>query len=320
MLSRTAENLFWMARNMERAENTARMLDVSFRMSLLPSTIDKQALHFEPILAIAPGSGTFDDLYGDLSHETIIRYVALDPANAGSICSLIRSARENARAQRSAISSEAWESLNATWLQVQNLDFEGLKRWGYRDFFDWVKERSHLFRGVVFGTMLHDDAFRFIRLGTFIERADNTARILDVKYHVLLPETEQVGGYVDYYQWGALLRSVGAFRAYRKVYHDTVYPWRIAELLILREDMPRSLHHCYENLLHTLDELAGNKHLECRSLAGQTHARLKYGRIDRIFRGGLHEFLTGFIEQNNALGMQIQEDFLMVRPAMAGAA
>ena len=188
MLSRTAENLFWMARGMERAENTARMLDVSFRMSLLPSTIDKQALHFEPILDIAPGSGRrFHELYDELNHETIIRYVALEPENGGSIWSLIHSARENARAQRTAISSEAWESLNSTWLQVQNLDFEGLKRWGYRDFFDWVKERSHLFRGVVFGTMLHDDAFRFIRLGTFIERADNTARILDVKYHVLLP-------------------------------------------------------------------------------------------------------------------------------------
>ena len=230
MLSRTAENLFWMARNMERAENTARMLDVSFRMALLPSTIDKQALHFEPILAIAPGDGRFGELYGELTHETIMRYVALEPDNARLDLVADPLARENARAQRSAISSEAWESLNSTWLQVQNLDFEGLTRWGYRDFFDWVKERSHLFRGVVFGTMLHDDAFRFIRLGTFIERADNTARILDVKYHVLLPETEQVGGYVDYYQWGALLRSVGAFRAYRRVYHDTVYPWRIAEL------------------------------------------------------------------------------------------
>ena len=285
MLSRTAENLFWMARGMERAENTARMLDVSFRMSLLPSTIDKQALHFEPILDIAPGSGRrFHELYDELNHETIIRYVALEPENGGSIWSLIRSARENARAQRTAISSEAWESLNSTWLQVQNLDFEGLKRWGYRDFFDWVKERSHLFRGVVFGTMLHDDAFRFIRLGTFIERADNTARILDVKYHVLLPQGEEVGGLIDYYQWGALLRSVGAFRAYRNVYRDTVYPWRIAELLILREDMPRSLHHCYHNLIGTLDELAGKKQLECRSLAGQTYARLKYGRISRIFR------------------------------------
>ena len=113
--------------------------------------------------------------------------MALEPANPASIWSLIKLARENARAQRWAISSETWESLNSTWLQVQNLDFAGLTRWGYRDFFDWVKERSHLFRGVVFGTMLHDDAFRFIRLGTFIERADNTARILDIKYHVLLP-------------------------------------------------------------------------------------------------------------------------------------
>jgi uncharacterized alpha-E superfamily protein len=130
MLSRTAENLFWMARSMERAENTARMLDVSFRMSLLPSTIDKQALHFEPILDIAPGSGRrFHELYDELNHETIIRYVALEPENGGSIWSLIRSARENARAQRTAISSEAWESLNSTWLQVQNLDFEGLKSW-----------------------------------------------------------------------------------------------------------------------------------------------------------------------------------------------
>ena len=322
MLSRSAENLFWMARNMERTENTARMLDVSFRMSLLPSSIDREALHFEPILAIAPGSGSFHDLYDELNHETIVRYVALEPENGGSIWSLIRQARENARAQRSSISSEAWESLNSTWLEVQNLDLQGLKRWGYRDFFDWVKERSHLFRGVVFGTMLHDDAFRFIRVGTFIERADNTARILDVKYHVLLPDGEQVGGFVDYYQWGALLRSVGAFRAYRKVYHDTVYPWRIAELLILREDMPRSLHHCYGNLSGTLDELAGKKQLECRRLAGQTYASLKFGRIDRILHAGLHEFLSSFIVSNSALGVQIQEDFLMLPTAMvmSGAA
>ncbi len=318
MLSRSAENLFWMARNMERAENTARMLDVSFRMSLLPSTFDKQT-QFAPILAIAPGDGTFHDRYEELSHESIIRYVVLDHENAGSIISLIRSARENARAQRSSISNEAWESLNATWLQVQSLDYGGLMRWGYRDFFDWVKERSHLFRGVIFGTMLHDDGFRFIRLGTFIERADNTARILDVKYHVLLPEKEQVGGYVDYYQWGALLRSVGAFRAYRRVYHDTVYPWRVAELLILREDMPRSLHHCYEVVVTALDELVSKKPLECRRIAGQTYSSLRYGRIDRVFGQGLHEFLTEFIRRNNDLGSQIQEDFLMTSPAMAEA-
>ena len=118
MLSRTAENLFWMARSMERAENTARMLDVSFRLSLLPSALDREA-QFEPVLSIAPGDGTFDERYGELTQESIIRYVALDQENAGSIYSLIRNARENARARRASISSEAWESLNATWLQCK---------------------------------------------------------------------------------------------------------------------------------------------------------------------------------------------------------
>ena len=322
MLSRTAENLFWMARNMERAENTARMLDVSFRMALLPSTIDKQALHFEPILAIAPGSGRFHELYGEMTHETIVRYVALEPENSRfHLVSHPIGARECSRPALGDFERGMGEPELDLATRSHNLDFEGLKRWGFRDFFDWVKERSHLFRGVMFGTMLHDDAFRFIRLGTFIERADNTARILDVKYHVLLPETEQVGGYVDYYQWGALLRSVGAFRAYRRVYHDTVYPWRIAELLILRADMPRSLHHCYENVIGTLDELAGKKQLECRRLAGQTYARLRYGRIDKIFQSGLHEFLTDFIAANNTLGVQLEEDFLMTPAAMmAGVA
>ena len=247
--------------------------------------------------------------------------MALEPENGGSICSLIREARENARAQRSAISSEAWESLNSTWLQVQNLDFEGLKRWGYRDFFDWVKERSHLFRGVVFGTMLHDDAFRFIRLGTFIERADNTARILDVKYHVLLPRGEQVGGLIDYYQWGALLRSVGAFRAYRNVYRDTVYPWRIAELLILREDMPRSLHHCYQQPASArLTSSPARKSWNAEGRPARPMRGSNMAASTGSSASGLHEFLTSFIESNNALGVQIQEDFLMIPAAVAGAA
>jgi uncharacterized alpha-E superfamily protein len=319
MLSRTAENLFWMARYVERAENVARMLDVALRMALLPSAAGNEHLHWKPVLAISPGTGKFQERYAALTPENVIRYVALDSDNETSIWSLIRAARENARAQRGAISNEAWESLNGTWLAIQEMGLKDLQRGGYRDFFDWVKERSHLFRGVVFGTMLHDDAFRFIRLGTFIERANNTARILDVKYHVLLPATEEIGGYVDYYQWGALLRSVGAFRSYRKIYRDTILPWRVAELLVLRRDMPRSLHHCYENLIGTLDDLAGENDLESRRQAGETYARLRYGRIDKIFGGGLHEFLTGFIRDNLDVGAQIQEDFLMVPPKVAAA-
>ena len=218
-----------------------------------------------------------------------------------------------ARAQRTAISSEAWESLNSTWLQVQNLDFEGLKRWGYRDFFDWVKERSHLFRGVVFGTMLHDDAFRFIRLGTFIERADNTARILDVKYHLLLPENERVGGPLDYFQWAAILRSVSALTSYHWVYRESLKPWLVADLLILREEMPRSLASCYEAIVRNLDQIAGSygRQGPAQRQARGIRTRLQNSRMDGIFQRGLHEFISEFITENNRLGSAITEQFLL---------
>lgn len=311
MLSRTADNLYWMSRYVERAENTARMLDVSYRMSLLPSAVDSAELHWRPIVQIAPDPEGFDETYGDLTPGKVIDYMSLDPKNPSSIYSSIALARENARAERTAVSSEMWESLNATWLEIQHLKSTDLKKWGFRSFFEWVKERSHLFRGVSVGTMFRDDPFHFIRLGTFLERADNTARLLDVKYHVLLPSTEKVGGSVDYFQWGALLRSVSAFRAYRKRYHDAIFPWKVAELLILDEDMPRSLHHCYTMLTATLNLLAADQRLECQRLAGQIYADLRFGKIDSIFRSGLHEFLMDFVARSNELTIQLQRDFMM---------
>ncbi len=311
MLSRTAENLYWMSRYVERAENTARMLDVSYRMSLLPSATGSEELHWRPIVQIAPEPWRFDDNYGSHNADKVIEYMSLDRDNPSSIYSSVALARENARAERTAVSSEMWESLNATWLEVQNLKIRDLKKWGYRSFFEWVKERSHLFRGVSVGTMFRDDAFHFIRLGTFLERADNTARLLDVKYHVLLPATDPVGGSVDYFQWGALLRSVSAFRAYRKRYHDAIFPWKVAELLILDEDMPRSLHHCYEMVTSTLDILAEGQRLECQRMAGQVYADLRFGKIDGIFKEGLHEFLMKFVGRSNDLTTQLQRDFMM---------
>ena len=196
---------------------------------------------------------------------------------------------------------------------MQNLDFEGLRRWGFRDFFDWVKERSHLFRGVVFGTMLHDDAFRFIRLGTFIERADNTARILDVKYHVLLPEEEHVGGPLDYYQWTSILRSVSALTAYHWVYRETLKPWLIADLLILNDSLPRSLASCYGNLVRNLDQIGV---AYGRQGASQRHARgvrnrLEHSHMDDIFQHGVHEFIQEFIADNARLGEIITRQYLI---------
>jgi len=300
-----------MARYVERAENIARVLDVSNRMSVLPTAEGSESLHWRPAVMISPDPAAFEARYEGASARNVIQYMALDPENPSSIYSCVRAARENARAERSGITTEMWESLNATWLDIQNLDGARLKEWGFRKFFDWIKERSHLFRGVTLGTMLQGDGFRFLRLGGFIERADNTARILDVKYHVLLPAPSDVGGVVDYYQWGALLRSVSAFSAYRKAYHGAITPSSIAELLIMNPAMPRSLMACYDMICETLDVLVGDRRLDCRRTAGEIYASLRYSRIERIFESGLHEFLQDFVLRNSRLGGEVQRDFMM---------
>lgn len=208
------------------------------------------------------------------------------------------------------MSSEMWENINSLWLEFQQMDKQLLLDSGLSEFCDWVKSRSHLFRGVTYGTMLRDDGFRFARLGSFIERADDMARLLDVKYHLLLPSPSDVGGAVDYYEWSALLRSASAYEAYLKVYRDAVVPLRVAELLVLRDDVPRSLHACMNELTAILDQISGNAGNECKRRAGEIHSRLHYGRIEDIFRGGLHEFLEAFLRQNNRLGIEIQRAFL----------
>jgi uncharacterized alpha-E superfamily protein len=242
----------------------------------------------------------------------VLRYMVLDADNPSSIVSCFRAARENGRAVRGSITSEMWEVLNHTWLELQRVTDARLEGEGVLEFFDWVKERSHLFRGVTVGTALHDEAFRFNRLGTFVERADNTARILDVKYHVLLPRVQDVGGAVDYYQWAAVLRSVSAFESYRKVYRDVITPLKVAELMILRDDMPRSLHACMSEVYETLRIVATPKAQEALRLAGELHAELHFGRIEKIFNAGLHEYLTGFLERIGELGQEINRGFFTI--------
>ncbi|MCX7627963.1 MAG: alpha-E domain-containing protein [Methylophilaceae bacterium] len=310
MLSRTADHLYWMARYIERAENMARILDVTYQMSLVPKAAQSEAALWQPPVSITGNLESFNQKYGSYHAAWVMNYLALDEENPSSILNALNLARENARAVRVAISSEMWESVNSLWLELQQRISNGLNESALPEFCDWVKSRSHLFRGVTYGTMLRDDAYRFVRLGTFIERADNTARLLDVKYHLLLPNGEEIGGAVDYYEWSALLRSVSSFEAYQKVFHDTIEPWKVAELLVLRHDVPRSLHACFDELLPILEQLAGNRDEECRRLAGELHARLHYGRMEHIFQEGLHEFLQDFIRYNNRLGMEIQRAFL----------
>lgn len=315
MLSRTANHLYWMARYIERAENMARILDVTANMALVPNAALSEGALWQPALEISGSADNFKERFQDLTASNVIYYLAMDRENPSSISSALYSARENARAVRVALTTETWENINALWLEFSQFDAKNLAENGLREFCDWVKSRSHLFRGVTVGTMLQDDAYHFLRLGTFIERADNTARILDVKYHLLLPKEEEVGGGVDYYEWSAVLRSVSAFQAYQKVFNDTIHPWRVAELLVLRQDMPRSLHACFSEITKILDALTTGRHGECKRIAGEIHASLLYGRMDHIFQNGLHEFLTEFIDSNYQLAYEVQNTFLNVHAA-----
>ena len=315
MLCRTANELFWMARHIERAENTARLLDVTYRTSLLPYAPHTAGLSWaEPwsVPLIASGlATTYYERYPQITAESVLRWMILDSTNTSSIYSCLRAARESARSVRGAITSEMYEDLNSAWLEMRGYDYARIETGGVSDFLDWVKMRSHLFRGVTFGTMLRDEAYHFIRLGTHIERADNTARILDTKYHILLPSAADVGGAVDYYQWSSLLQSLSGFEAYRKIYSDVITPRRVAELLVLRDDMPRSLHSCLKLIDDTLEILCDDHSKELRRQAGELYARLHFGRTEDIMRYGLHEYLMDFLQRIYVLAAEVSARFLV---------
>ncbi len=309
MLSRTASTLYWMSRNVERAENTARILDVAYRMSLLTKDPHLQDQEWFAPLNITGTLFPFSGRHSIVNSKEVLHFMALDAENPSSIYNCAKQARENARAVRGTITSEMWEVLNGTWLEMQNMDEDRLYARGISSFFEWVKERSHLFRGVTFGTIRRDEAFQFHRIGTYMERADNTARMLDVKYHVLLPSVEDVGGAVDYYQWSAVLRSVSAFESYRKVYRDVITPLKVAELLVLRDDIPRSLRFCFQEIYEILCKVQNASSLEATRQAGEIFAALQFGTVQNIFSGGLHEYLTDFLDSTHRLGGEIDKSF-----------
>jgi uncharacterized alpha-E superfamily protein len=314
MLSRTADSLFWLARYMERAENVARIVTVGHRMASMARSLGSAGNEWLPTLIATGCEPGFFAKYSEATAPAVIDYLVRDLDNPSSIAACLDTARRNARAVRTALTVDMWDVLNDSWRRIKEMSDETVAPDRMADFLEWVKERSQLFNGAYSSTMLRNDAFYFTRLGTFIERADNTARILDVKYYVLLPTHEGVGGALDYYQWQSILRSVSALRSYHWLYHDRLKPWQIAELLILRTEMPRSLMSCYDQITRHLDLLAeayGGKRGECHRLAGEMHARLRYGRIQDIFQSGLHEFLTNFIDRSILLGSEISKLYLM---------
>ncbi|KQV82495.1 hypothetical protein ASD15_10790 [Massilia sp. Root351] len=306
MLSRTADHLFWMARYTERAENTARMLDVNVQTSMLPQSEQDAARGWRAMLGISELQQAYDRKHDTVEGRAVIDFMVRDPSNPSSIAACLKEARENARAVRGTLTTEVWEIQNQTWLDLQKRLNNGVLEHDPSQFFEWVKYRSHLSRGVTLGTMLRDDAVHFIRLGTFLERADNTARILDVKFHGARDAEDG-----DFYYWAALLRSVSGFEIYRKVYRDIITPARVAELLMLRADMPRSLLACMDEVVQNLHQVRNDLSRDTERLAGKLHAELQFGRIDDILQAGLHDTLTEFLQRIYELGNRISRDFLV---------
>ncbi len=312
MLSRTADHLFWLSRYMERAENTARMLDVNYQTSLLPQSAAAAEQSWRGILSISELSDDYQKRYGDIDSKRVKDFIVRDESNPSSILSCLREARENARAVRGTLTTEVWETTNHTWLEFKRLIDSGLLARDPSRLFEWVKFRSHLSRGVTVGTMLQDEAFHFIRIGSFLERADNTARLLDVKFHAMENNLESEAA-IDFYHWSAVLRSVSGLEIYRKVYSNAIAPDKVAELLMLRPNMPRSLAHCMGQLFNNLKRVANDQSTETLRQAGSLHADIEYARIDEILETGLHRFLSSFLERIGQLGMGISRDFLMPR-------
>lgn len=313
MLGRTAEDLFWLSRYVERAENTARLVEVAYRIGLMPREGGGPFEEWRSALTSSGCERGYLERHGELAAEKVIDWMLFDEVNPSSVRSCLEVARQNGRAQRTALTQDMWESLNTTWIELGGLG-KSRGRMEIGDLvaiLDWVKQRSALFRGALTGTILRNDTWAFSQLGAFVERADNTARILDVKYYVLLPETVMVGGGVDERQWGAMLRSVSAHRSYQWVYRDAYRPWNVAELLILNRQMPRSLAFSYDRVVAALDLLADlhGERLPSGHAAHATAEILRHREIGEIFQAGLHEFLLDLRARNDGLARQVATDY-----------
>ena len=312
MLSRTADNLFWTARYMERADYLARILDSAQRLSAMPAAYGGQNL-WESVIASAGAGQMFYAKHEQATDRTVRDFLAFDPGNPSSIYSCLATARANGRAVRTALTTEMWECLNDAWHQLQDMETSRAGREAFTRFLEWVEQLTLQFDGSARRTMLRNDSYWFLRLGGAVERADNTARILDVKYHLLLPEREPVGGGLDHFQWTTILREVSALTAYHWVYRDRVKPWLVADLLILNPQMPRSLASCYEVTVRHLDLLAEayGKAGQSQRLAHQVRSHLASARIEDVFQSGLHEFITDFLADNARVTAAIAEQYLV---------
>jgi uncharacterized alpha-E superfamily protein len=312
MLSRTADNLFWLARSMERAETAARLLEVGARITLLPNATHGNRNEWDALLRAAGSAHSFAAKYGEPVQRNVESHLFFDHDNPSSVAACITRARENGRIVRTALTTQVWDALNTAFQELREIEREPRSDMSLSRLTDWTMSHAAMVRGAIDATLLRNDGWDFLNLGFFIERADNTARMLDVKYYVLLPGIEFVGSGLDNYQWRTLLRALSLHRAFHWAYGGEVTAHKIAHFLILNAQSPRALITCVEGLTRHLDRLAG---AYGRETAAQRAARTMRDAIaatqtEQIFDEGLHEYLSRFIDQVAGLGAHIHDDYL----------
>jgi uncharacterized alpha-E superfamily protein len=317
MLSRSAENLYWLARYMERGETMARLLEVGYRMGLMPSTGAGYRNEWASLVAAAGSSEGFEAKFGaTFLQRDVETWLFFDRENPASVISCFERARHNGRAMRTALTTEMWDALNGAYLELRELERKPRSELPLPQLCDWTKRQGALFRGTTEGTHLQNDGYDFLSIGRFLERGDNTARLLEVKYYVLLPTTHMVGGSIDTYQWTTLLRALSSYRAFHWTYGGEYTPRKIAHFLILKRACPRSLLHCVQMLDTHLDRLAKGSG---RTTPAHDRLRLIYGElaeatVEDVINEGLHEFLTRFIQRSGAFGADLADSYLFGTP------
>ena len=320
MLSRVADNLYWMARQIERAENIARLLEVNLQLLLDFKDLNDRKVkeHWDPIIRATGDEEQFYKIYELADSQTVTDFLVFDTKNKNSVLSCIFSARENARMVRDQIPSEIFESLNQTYLFLKSKNAKQVWLDGAWSFFRRIKEYSHLFQGLLLSATPRDEGYEFMRFGTQLERAEKTTRILDMKYHMLLPSAMDVGGAIDIAQWVALLKSVSAYEAYHRLFVADVKPDQVAQFLIFSDTFPRSIRYCLQSINNSLHRISGcpleNYSNEAERLSGLTLSELNYSSVDYVFGQGLHEYLESMQERLENIAESAFKSYMFLAP------
>jgi uncharacterized alpha-E superfamily protein len=310
MLSRTADHVYWLGRYAERAEDLARTLDVQYRLSLLPHELRSDSEGWALVLRTLGLEAAYAEQHDGIEPHWVIDFLAFDTGNPSSILSCLRTARENARAVRGSISSEMWETFNSTWLEARAQAPSRFTALNVAEFVDWVKYRAHLARGVVLASMLRDEAYHFMQIGTFLERADGVARLLLVRLACEAALAGQGATVHDYYPWSVLLRGLSAFESFRRVSRDSVGPKHVMEFVILNRGVPRSIYRSLSLVAENVQAVANAQSGETERRAGLLHAELRFGTLESLAPQGCEPFLRQLLARTADLSDRVGRDFL----------